>query len=62
MDDGICADKDLPTMDEVEESIFNMLDSITISNLPFTIEVKHQESGELIERRTYSLELSVVKP
>ena len=59
MDDGMCADKDLPDMESVNESIFTMLDSLTISCLPFMVEVWDQEADKLVERRYYSLETQV---
>jgi hypothetical protein len=59
MDGGMCAEKDIPDMDSVEESLSIMLDSITVSCIPLTIEIWHQETDKMVERRTYSLKTKV---
>lgn len=60
MDDGLCADKDIATIEMAQATIITMVCSLTLDCLPVEFTIKNQTTGETVETHHYSLTREVI--
>lgn len=61
MDDGLCADKDIATLEMAQYTCLDISRQYTTAELPFSMQIKDQLTGELIETHHFSLKHEVTK-
>ncbi len=55
MDDGLCADKDIATIEMARATIIQMTYGLTLDCLPVDFTIKNQRSGETVETQLNSV-------
>ena len=61
MDDGLCADKDIAHIETAQEFIMTAIYDFHVGELPYTLTIKNQITGETIETHQFSLKHEVTK-
>ena len=61
MDDGLCADKDIATLEMAQATCLAIAHQFTVPELPFSMQIKDQLTGELVETHHFSLKHEVTK-
>ena len=61
MDDGLCADKDIATLEMAQYTCMEIAQQYSVAELPFSMQIKDQFTGELVETCHFSLKHEVTK-
>ena len=61
MDDGLCADKDIAHIETAQEFVVQAIQDFHVGELPYTLIIKDQITGKVVETHQFSLQHEVTK-